>query len=86
MPTYQQKLYDELGNLISTQDIFIDPSEVNSRVLRDKAIAALASNQTYLGLATVTNAQVGAQVRELTKQVNTLIRLQQGQVSDISGT
>ncbi len=43
--------------------------------LRDRATSALATNTTYLALATPTNAQVVAQVKALTQQVNALIRL-----------
>lgn len=39
------------------------------------ARAAYSANRTYLGTASPTNAQVAAQVRALTRQVNALIRL-----------
>jgi hypothetical protein len=43
--------------------------------LKTQADAALASNTTYLALATPTTVQAVAQVRALTQQANTLIRL-----------
>ena len=46
--------------------------------LLDKANAALAANATFLAIASPTNAQVLAQTRLLTRQVNARIRLVRG--------
>lgn len=58
----------------------------NAQTLRDKATAALAGNATYLALATPSNAQVAAQVKALTRQVNALIRLEVRALTDVSDT
>lgn len=55
-------------------------------VLFDKAAAALTNNQTFLGIATPTQAQAVAQVQALTRQVDALIRLQIGQLDTTAGT
>ena len=61
-------------------------SDANAETLRQKAAAALDSNATFLANTSPTNAQVSAQVKALTRQVNALIRLQIRSLSDISGT
>lgn len=55
----------------------------NQDTLRQQADQALANNATYLGITSPTNAQVVAQVRALTRQVDALIRLA---VGDFSGS
>ena len=47
----------------------------NRQTIEDAARKALASNRTYLGLSSPTNAQNAAQLKALTRQVNGLIRL-----------
>jgi hypothetical protein len=56
-------------------DTATEQQQSNANTLRQQASNALATNQTYLGLGTPTNAQVAAQVRALTQQVDALIRL-----------
>lgn len=57
-----------------------------------KASNAIASNVTYLAIASPSNAQVATQVRALTRQVNALMRLvagmygQHSQLADASDT
>lgn len=58
----------------------------NGEAIRVKAQQALAGNQTFLALASPTNAQTLAQVKSLTRQMNALIRLQLQQLDDISDT
>ena len=58
----------------------------NATSLRDKARTALTGNNTFLGIASPTNAQVSAQVKALTRQVNALIKLEVGDLSDTTGT
>jgi hypothetical protein len=53
---------------------------VNADALRQAAADALATNRTYVGLATPTAAQTTAQVKALSRQVNALIRLALGQL------
>ncbi|MBA2952104.1 hypothetical protein GON03_18995 [Nocardioides sp. MAH-18] len=58
-------------------------AEANRATLADQVHAALTGNRAFLALTSPTNAQVIAQVRALTRQMNTLIRLT---VNDLSGT
>ncbi len=64
---------------------FVD-REANVATLLSKASTALATNATFLGLGSPTNAQTLAQVQALTRQVNALIKLQIGQFDDTTGT
>lgn len=61
-------------------------TELNAADLRDKATTALATNVTYLAIASPTNAQVAAQVKVLTRECSALIRLLLNQTDDTSGT
>jgi hypothetical protein len=61
-------------------------ASVNEKALKDKAVTALAANQAFLDLASPTNAQVVAQVRSLTRQMNALIRLTVRQLDSTNGT
>lgn len=47
----------------------------NEATIRDRTSGALATNATFLGLASPTNAQIAAQVKALARQNNGLIRL-----------
>lgn len=58
----------------------------NTATLLAKAKAALTVNTTFLGIASPTNAQVIAQVKALTRQVNALIKLEVRDLLDTSGT
>lgn len=58
----------------------------NEQQIRDKARQALASNASFLALATPTNAQTVAQVRALTRQTNALLRLYLDALNDVSDT
>jgi hypothetical protein len=49
--------------------------QANHDTIVSQATTAISSNQTYLGIASPTNAQVVAQDRALTQQMNTVIRL-----------
>lgn len=51
------------------------PASPNEVTLKDNANTALTNNRTYLAIATPTNAQVTAQVRALTQQMNGALRL-----------
>lgn len=55
----------------------------NGEQLRTAATAALAANRLFLALTTPTNAQTLTHVRDLTRQMNAVIRLA---VNDLSGT
>lgn len=52
------------------------------RTLLDRAGQALAGNIAFLANGAPTNAQVVAQVRALTRQMNAVIRLQMGPIRD----
>jgi len=53
------------------------------RTLRNAAQTALTNNQTFLAVSNPTNAQIVAQVKAVTRQVDGLIRFL---VADFSGT
>ena len=55
----------------------------NREVLTERARSALVSNREFLAVASPTNAQTLAQVRALTRQMNSALRLILG---DLSGT
>lgn len=56
----------------------------NQATVRQNAQTAVTNNQTYLGLASPTNAQVVAQVAALTRQMNGLIKFVLGDFSSSS--
>lgn len=78
----------ENGVLVKHTDrtITVDDSVVNADLIRQKALAALATNATFLALANPTAAQNGAQAKALTRQVNGIIRILLGALSDMSDT
>jgi hypothetical protein len=47
----------------------------NKLTIEEKALLALETNRTFLGLTSPTNAQTLAQVKSLTRQNNAIIRL-----------
>ncbi len=51
------------------------PAGQNEQAIRDAALQALATNRTYVDLATPTAAQTTAEVKALARQNNGLIRL-----------
>lgn len=51
------------------------PAMVNAQTIFGRAAAALTANATYLNVASPSNAQVAAQVKALTRQVDGLIRI-----------
>jgi hypothetical protein len=56
---------------------FLDPAvaQSNSTTLRQQADAALATNRTFIAIASPTNAQNAAQIKALSRQNNGIIRL-----------
>jgi hypothetical protein len=74
--THTDEVYTSGGLIISSVTRTVDiTAEVTEIDLRDKARAAVTSNRDFLAISTPTNAQVLAQVRALTKQMNAVIRL-----------
>lgn len=53
-------------------------ASTNAQTLRDRLLAALATNQTYLARTSPTTAQNTAQVKALTSQTSSLVRLALG--------
>ncbi len=75
-------VHDADGNLVSSVQVVRDITvETTVAALTDvaQAVAALDANIAYLA-STPTQAQVGAQVKALTRQVDRLIRYTLGQV------
>lgn len=52
-----------------------DTANANRTTIQTQAINALATNRTFLAIASPTNAQNAAQVKALTRQNNGIIRL-----------
>lgn len=57
---------------------------VNAALIRQRAATALTANATFLALASPTQAQAVAQVQRLTREVNGLLRVLLGSLSDVS--
>lgn len=62
----------------------VDIAYNNSVTIKDRAATALTNNVTFLALGSPSNAQVVAQVKALTRQVNGLIRLTINSLDDVS--
>lgn len=58
----------------------------NERTILTKMDQALTANATFLAIATPTNAQIAAQVKLLTREVNAIIKLTRNQLDDTTGT
>jgi hypothetical protein len=56
---------------------------VRAQQLRDRLAQAIASNSTYLAIASPSNAQNTAQLKALTRQVQAILRLQQGSLGAV---
>lgn len=69
---------------IEVPDITVE--ETNADLLRSKVATALATNATFLAIATPTAAQITAQVQRLTRECSAVIRLLVVQLDDTTGT
>ena len=78
---YTAVVYDPAVHVVAT-----DPRVANQSDLQSKLTAALATNLTYLGLASPTTAQNTAQLQRLTRETTALIRLALNTLDDVSGT
>lgn len=90
--------YDQAGNVTTTRPFTAEETaraqaleaaataSNNFATVRTAATNAIASNQTFLGIASPTNAQAVAQIQALTRQVNALIRLVLNELSSTAGT
>lgn len=58
--------------------------DANAAVLRQRGLAALVSNATYLAIASPTAAQVATQSKALTRQVDGVIRLLLGVLDSLA--
>ena len=62
----------------TADEIASDTATTNGTTIRTQATTALTDNRTFLAIASPTNAQTLAQVKQLTRQMNGLIRLTLG--------
>lgn len=84
--TRTRQTYDGHGNLVATTTYQVSDEVDNLGTIMQRAGQALSANQTFLALASPTNAQVLAQTQRLTRECSALIRVLVGQLSDISDT
>jgi hypothetical protein len=72
----RNRTHDINGNLVLDETVEVDVTEQAVTLdLHGKARSALQANQTYLAIASPTNAQNLAQIRKLTRETSALIRL-----------
>jgi hypothetical protein len=57
----------------------VPPERANENTLRDNLRQALSDNKAFLAIASPTNAQLLAQIKPLTRQVDALMRIALGQ-------
>jgi hypothetical protein len=78
MATEAVTTFDATGKQIAQVLVEVPAEVTNLRTIEAAAATALASNRTFLAIASPTNAQVSAQVKALTQQNVRLIRLALG--------
>jgi hypothetical protein len=80
--------WDGKGNLLATTQV--DGTDitaaVNSAAIIQKIAAALTANQAFLAKSAPSNADVVAQVKVMTRELNAILRLIGGQLDTISDT
>lgn len=69
---------DPFAPRVETGRVPLPPESRNANAIKQAAGLALDANTVYLGIANPSNAQVAAQVKALTRQMNKLIRLATG--------
>ena len=68
-------------------EVDADTREANRSTIETRARNAITTNAAFLAIGAPTNAQVVAQTKALTRQVNALLRLQLSDLlADITGT
>lgn len=72
------------ANNVVADEVVVSPTADAIADLETKLTAAVAANKTFLALSSPTAAQVGAQVKSLTRQVNALLRLRLNALSDLT--
>jgi hypothetical protein len=73
-PNVTVERYED-GVLVDTQTFAKPVDQFNRETIEERAIAALANNAAFIDLASPTNAQAVAQVKDLSRQVNGIIRI-----------
>lgn len=81
-------VYEDKRPGVTTRRVEPKPGSTiaNREDLAAKASQALSANDTYLAIASPTNAQNAAQVQRLTRECNALIRLCLAQFDSTNGT
>jgi hypothetical protein len=81
------RVTNDAGQHIGYDDESVPTAQqVNADALRDKAKQSLATNNAYLKLATPTAAETATQIKRLTRQSSTLIRMLLDGLDDTDGT
>lgn len=79
MATERVEVYQD-GVLVETSEVPITDTDANQRALRQAAQQALTTNRAFISNGSPSTAQVIAQVKALSRQMNALIRLQLNQL------
>lgn len=74
LQTTAQPTIDAFVQTDAAQQAWLDSKEPDIATFRDAVTSAILANNTYLGIASPTNAQVVAQVQRLTQQNTAIMR------------
>lgn len=77
--------HDGSGNVLGTYTLAVDVIARNAGTLRQRALAALAVNNTFLANTSPTNLDVLNQLHALTRECSGLIMLLLGKLDDPTG-
>lgn len=82
--TDRNQVFDKNGNVISDNPVVVDTTiQTTISTVAARAKAAIAANNTYLAIGAPSNAQVSAQVAQLTKECTGLIKLLASLITEI---